>query len=347
MKKILLALILAAAAHADSIVDAALGIQNAGTPIGAATRLNCSVNMSCSIVAGVVQLSASLSSVTINGSQNNTVMSEAFTAINEPAGSNCTSLAEFHATQPTADFAATGLFGCAVATTGTQYQTNGVFGASTNSSTSTNGIAGYFSARATAAGSGTAESMMVRNWAINPILSDGGFANVLLQNELDFNVSGSNTFVQGLLFTGASSVNANSNSAYINFLPLDGAGGTHNVPVDMQCSPGSSSFACLFIGPATSGTGKASQKLYWFSSNASQQDTSVDLFVTSAGVLQEEASLYGGLGLSTVTFANLGSPANGTMVYCSTCTLLVSVGVCTGSGSGAFAFRENGAWSCI
>lgn len=47
--------------------------------------------------------------------------------------------------------------------------------------------------------------------------------------------------------------------------------------------------------------------------------------------------------LTTLTFATLGTPANGAIVYCSDCT---SVNPCAGSGSGALAKRENGAWNC-
>jgi len=46
--------------------------------------------------------------------------------------------------------------------------------------------------------------------------------------------------------------------------------------------------------------------------------------------------------LAAVTFANLGTPANGTIVYCSDCT---SANPAAGSGSGAVARRENGAWN--
>ena len=42
-------------------------------------------------------------------------------------------------------------------------------------------------------------------------------------------------------------------------------------------------------------------------------------------------------------FANLGTPANGSFVYCSDCAL---TNPCTGSGTGAQAERLNGAWSC-
>jgi hypothetical protein len=43
------------------------------------------------------------------------------------------------------------------------------------------------------------------------------------------------------------------------------------------------------------------------------------------------------------TFVNLGSAANGTMLYCSNCT---QTAACAAGGSGAMAMYVNGAWSC-
>ncbi|MBC7908884.1 MAG: hypothetical protein H7Y30_00180, partial [Pyrinomonadaceae bacterium] len=47
--------------------------------------------------------------------------------------------------------------------------------------------------------------------------------------------------------------------------------------------------------------------------------------------------------LGTTTFANLGTPANGTMFYCSDCTQTTT---CGGSGGGAIAKRIAGGWQC-
>jgi hypothetical protein len=60
---------------------------------------------------------------------------------------------------------------------------------------------------------------------------------------------------------------------------------------------------------------------------------------TSKHTLNSDGSvLYG-----PVTFSNLGTPGNGTFVYCSDCTIAAT---CAGSGTGAFAKRLNGAWVC-
>lgn len=50
------------------------------------------------------------------------------------------------------------------------------------------------------------------------------------------------------------------------------------------------------------------------------------------------ASIY------STTFANLGSPSNGSVRYCTNCNANTSP--CTSGGTGAFANRVNGAWSC-
>ena len=46
-----------------------------------------------------------------------------------------------------------------------------------------------------------------------------------------------------------------------------------------------------------------------------------------------------------VPFTSLATPINGTLVYCTDCTEATSP--CSGSGAGAFAFRQQGAWQCL
>lgn len=45
-----------------------------------------------------------------------------------------------------------------------------------------------------------------------------------------------------------------------------------------------------------------------------------------------------------ILFANLGTPSNGRVIYCTDCTNASNP--CTGSGSGAFAKRLSGSWDC-
>lgn len=58
--------------------------------------------------------------------------------------------------------------------------------------------------------------------------------------------------------------------------------------------------------------------------------------------------------LPSVVFAGLGTPANGSEVYCSDCTVTTAAScpttqascVCANTGTGAFARRAAGAWYC-
>ncbi len=53
-------------------------------------------------------------------------------------------------------------------------------------------------------------------------------------------------------------------------------------------------------------------------------------------------------GALSVAFASLGSPSNGAQRPCSDCKVTSSIDdTCAGSGSGAQAFRVNGAWKCV
>jgi hypothetical protein len=51
----------------------------------------------------------------------------------------------------------------------------------------------------------------------------------------------------------------------------------------------------------------------------------------------------GALGQTGVAFADLGTPADGTLLYCTNCTV---ANPCAAGGTGAFAKRLNGAWVC-
>jgi hypothetical protein len=50
-----------------------------------------------------------------------------------------------------------------------------------------------------------------------------------------------------------------------------------------------------------------------------------------------------GIQLAPVTFSNLGTPGNGTVTFCSDCTVAAT---CAGSGTGAIAKRLNSVWVC-
>lgn len=58
---------------------------------------------------------------------------------------------------------------------------------------------------------------------------------------------------------------------------------------------------------------------------------------------QTNSATGGRLGLTAITFANLDAAADGSLMFCSDCT---KADPCAGSGTGAFAKRQNGAWVC-
>lgn len=60
-------------------------------------------------------------------------------------------------------------------------------------------------------------------------------------------------------------------------------------------------------------------------------------------VLTTSTPTFVGLLVSATAFAALGTPSNGTVLYCNDCTI---ANPCAGSGTGALAKRLNGAWVC-
>lgn len=78
-----------------------------------------------------------------------------------------------------------------------------------------------------------------------------------------------------------------------------------------------------------------------FWSNASGKD--IILSCTNSAVNCGEFSATTGFAPLPLAFASLGTPANGSLVYCSDCTIAAT---CTGSGTGAIAKRLAGAWVC-
>jgi len=67
-------------------------------------------------------------------------------------------------------------------------------------------------------------------------------------------------------------------------------------------------------------------------SGTTEQAATTRMTISEAGVL-----------LADILFANLGTPTDGTIAYCSDCTKATP---CAGSGNGALAKRLNGAWDC-
>jgi hypothetical protein len=60
--------------------------------------------------------------------------------------------------------------------------------------------------------------------------------------------------------------------------------------------------------------------------------------------IQNDSSML----FSGIAFADLGTPTNGTLAYCTDCTVTSGAdNTCAGSGSGALAVRLNGVWRCF
>lgn len=83
----------------------------------------------------------------------------------------------------------------------------------------------------------------------------------------------------------------------------------------------------------------ATRALQWGSSGVQTPD--VSLSRGAANVLTLASGDFFQMG--GVAFASLGTPSNGTFVYCSDCTIAAT---CAGAGTGALAKRLNGAWVC-
>lgn len=86
------------------------------------------------------------------------------------------------------------------------------------------------------------------------------------------------------------------------------------------------------------------------SMNVSQFATLVTTAITAASTISATTSMS----ITGVAFAALGTPANGTITYCTDCTVTTAATcpatqascVCAASGGGAFARRAASAWYC-
>lgn len=97
-------------------------------------------------------------------------------------------------------------------------------------------------------------------------------------------------------------------------------------------------------GTTLAGNGTAAAPAFSFASdtNTGMYRVGADVLgFSTGGVLDWSISGKNLLSAGT-TFAALGTPANGGAVYCSDCT---SAAPTVGAGSGAWVFRENGAWN--
>lgn len=73
------------------------------------------------------------------------------------------------------------------------------------------------------------------------------------------------------------------------------------------------------------------------------QTGSASVLIGTVGTTRLTVRSDGILTVGAVAFASLGTPANGSYVYCNDCTIAA---VCAGAGTGAFAKRLNATWVC-
>lgn len=66
-------------------------------------------------------------------------------------------------------------------------------------------------------------------------------------------------------------------------------------------------------------------------------------FYGGTGTVKARVGADGGYAFTGITFASLGTPSNGKIIYCSDCTI---ANPCAGGGNGAIAKRLNGIWVC-
>lgn len=92
----------------------------------------------------------------------------------------------------------------------------------------------------------------------------------------------------------------------------------------------------------------ASYPLWWGSSGFTSPDIGLERSGANVLKVSNGSTGFGGVysgsvRLEGVLEANLGSPSNGTVVYCSDCTI---ANPCASGGTGAIAKRLNGVWVC-
>lgn len=125
------------------------------------------------------------------------------------------------------------------------------------------------------------------------------------------------------------------------------ARGTYASPSTLDTSGGSERIWTLAAWPYTSIGFIAASKIDFDADTISGAGaTTATRFYTSTvsgGLAQRMVINHDGIGISGVTYANLGAPANGTLIYCSDCQI---TNPCASGGTGAIAKRLNSTWVC-
>lgn len=105
-----------------------------------------------------------------------------------------------------------------------------------------------------------------------------------------------------------------------------------------------SSFAFNLESSTTNNQKAASMSWLWTDATHASRTSAIVFNTTNSATDAERLRInFWGVQLAAVTQANLGMPADGTITYCSDCTI---ANPCAGSGTGAIAKRLNGIWVC-
>ena len=181
--------------------------------------------------------------------------------------------------------------------------------------------------------------MRLKSWvnslllALVAIVAIGIVTGVHVTTQAPFLVNGSSS-------GSAQVVKSTSNALWVSIQgaasPLLSGNGTVSAP---QYSFTSNTSAGMWNSSGALGLNGTSIVLYPFG------NTAAGWTFNSTGTLTQNVS---------VVFASLGTPANGTIDYCSdcapttpaTCPATKASCVCAGSGTGALAVRLNGVWDC-
>lgn len=164
------------------------------------------------------------------------------------------------------------------------------------------------------------------------------------------NTAGSGVSIRG----GAGTGSGNGGNVALSVAPAGSSGMSQNSQQTGVLIAGSNGSVTIGgISVATPGANTLQGTNATGSNTAGGSVTVVGGAATSGSANGGEVTLDGGAGVGSGikgfvrsigrTFATLGTPSNGSFTYCSDC---VVAHPCAGSGSGAVAWRLNGAWVC-
>lgn len=336
-----------------------LGLLTSGV-LSALDPSGCAANTFYSDINTAGTITCSGSPFSVAGTFDNTAMTLPLQGVINSASA----LTDFQAAQGSSNYSAIGVAGSVkVPSNSTNHEADGVFGSCTGTNATTNCTGGMFYGIAGADGTnGASDANRNRLWGINPLATDKGFSHIFMTNEMDFNVTGTDTKVIGWQFSGASTQAVTSDSVGIAIGPIGSGIGW---PVGFYCAQGSitATGQCVKIDPTSSSNNVSSNTLQFLSRTSGGTLNTVDVSAGAGGGLNFSLSagagytfknnagttifVINGGGSETQTglaLAGLAPTTNGTFVYCTDC--LPNSVPCTASSTGAFAKRLNGAWRC-